>query len=210
MAALADQPEHEHVGIAVARQHRHQRRLADARAGKDPHPLPTATGREKVEAAHPEVQPRAEPLAPMRRRRSRQQGIGGGARWQRRAVVERPRERVDHAPDPARARSHALQPAHRRHPRAAADACEFAERQQVDPGLIDRDHLAEQRFGCRGMLVQVVSGLLDQTGVAKTDHAGQPGAEQELAATAPHAPLDLVRSDGIKSLKKRVDPLDSR
>ena len=38
-AALADQPEHQGIGIAVAGQHREQRRLADAGAGEDPHAL---------------------------------------------------------------------------------------------------------------------------------------------------------------------------
>ena len=68
-----------------------------------------------------------------------------------------------------------MQPAHRRRPGALVNAGELAERQQVDAGLVDRNHLAEQ--GLRrtpldaGTLAQVVSLTLDQAGVAKPDHA---------------------------------------
>ena len=70
-AALADQPDHQHVGLAARGDHRQQRRLADARAGEDAHPLAVAAGREQVERAHAEGQPRAQAAAALGRRSPR-------------------------------------------------------------------------------------------------------------------------------------------
>ena len=68
-AALADEADHRDVGHDIAREHREQHRLADARAGEDAHALAAAAGEEGIERAHAEIERRAHAPARMRRRR---------------------------------------------------------------------------------------------------------------------------------------------
>ncbi len=55
-AAFADQADHDHVGIGVACQHRHQGGFAHPRAGKDAHSLAAADRGEQVDAFDPGFQ----------------------------------------------------------------------------------------------------------------------------------------------------------
>ena len=55
-AALADQADHVDVGLGLARDLAHQRRLADARAGEQPEALPLAHGQQRVDRAHAQRQ----------------------------------------------------------------------------------------------------------------------------------------------------------
>ena len=61
--ALADQGEHRHVALGVARQHREQGGLADAGAGEQAEALALAAGGEAVERANAEIEPRSQPRA---------------------------------------------------------------------------------------------------------------------------------------------------
>jgi hypothetical protein len=97
-AAFADQSHDDRVEGFGGRQHRKQRRLADAGAREDAEPLPEADGREDVDDAHAGKEGRADTLAGERLRR--------GRRWSRRGLdQERPTvhsaaERIDRAASP--------------------------------------------------------------------------------------------------------------
>ena len=67
-AALADQPDHQHLGRGAGGDHRQQGRLADPRAREDPQALAVAARREQVERAHAERQPCARGRAAARPR----------------------------------------------------------------------------------------------------------------------------------------------
>jgi hypothetical protein len=55
-AAFADQADHDHVGLGVARHHAQQHRLADAGTGEQAHALAAADGQHGVDRAHAHVQ----------------------------------------------------------------------------------------------------------------------------------------------------------
>ncbi len=105
-AALADQPDHQHLGVGARGDHRQERRLADAGAGEDAHPLAVAAGREQVERAHAQRQPWPQTAPALGRDAARLHGIGAAARGQRRAAVDRARHRVEHAAAPMQAGAH--------------------------------------------------------------------------------------------------------
>src|ERR1700759_5632555 len=68
-APLADQADDHRAALGVLGQHRQQHRLADAGAGEDAQPLAAAAGGEDVHRPHAEVEPFADPVAGVRRRR---------------------------------------------------------------------------------------------------------------------------------------------
>ncbi len=111
-----------------ARDHAHQRGLADARAREDPEPLPAPARHEAVERAHAERDALADarPRQRVGRRRDRRARDPAG----RRSAVVRRAEPVDHAPEQPVADLDAKRCARRQHPRAGPDAVQLAERHQ--------------------------------------------------------------------------------
>jgi hypothetical protein len=65
--ALTDQGEHGDVAGGATRQHAEQPGFADAGSGKQAEALALPTGREAIERAHAEIEPRAEANACRRR-----------------------------------------------------------------------------------------------------------------------------------------------
>src|SRR5260370_1264799 len=65
-AAVAGEADHREVGRGVARNHREQGRLADARAREDAHALAATAGEEGVDRAHAEIDLAGDALARMR------------------------------------------------------------------------------------------------------------------------------------------------
>ena len=55
-AALADQPDDDHVGVREPRHHAEQHALADAAAGEETQPLAAADGQQRVDRAHADVE----------------------------------------------------------------------------------------------------------------------------------------------------------
>jgi hypothetical protein len=55
-AALADQADHDHVGLGVARHHAQQHALAHAGTGEQAHALAAADGQHAVDRAHAHVE----------------------------------------------------------------------------------------------------------------------------------------------------------
>ena len=97
---LADERDDDDVGLGLARDLPHQRRLADARAGEQADALPLADGEQPVEDAHAERQRAGDAPAG--------EGIGRGAidrprlgAGDRAAAVDRAAEAVEHAPEQA-------------------------------------------------------------------------------------------------------------
>ena len=99
-SALPDQGEHGDIAGGMPRQHGEQRRLADAGAGEQAEPLPLPAGRKAVQGAHAEIQPGAEPRPQRRIGRCRAHLPGTPAGRQGPAPVQRPAQRVEHAPQP--------------------------------------------------------------------------------------------------------------
>src|SRR5690606_26866730 len=97
-AALADQPDDDDVGARVARNHAEQHALADAAAGEKPDALPAADGQQRIDSAHADVERPAHRIAAERVQEPPHQRHALPAA-QRRQVVERLTERVDHAPE---------------------------------------------------------------------------------------------------------------
>jgi hypothetical protein len=95
---LADQPEHQGIGIAVARQHREQGGLADPGAGEDAHALAFPTRREQIEGAHSQIQPWAQVAPAVSLDRRRLQPVRPGARRQGPPAIQWSPEGVDDAP----------------------------------------------------------------------------------------------------------------
>ena len=143
-AALADQPKHQGIGVAVARQHREQGRLADPGAGEDPHALALTARREQVEGAHPQIQPRAQVAPAMGLDRRRLQPVGRRSERQGLPAIERSPEGIEHAAEPRLARADALLITRNDDARADANPVEAIERQEMHPRLVDRQHLGEQ------------------------------------------------------------------
>jgi hypothetical protein len=152
-AALADQAEHQGIGLAVARQHREQGRLAHAGAGEDAHALALAARREQVEGAHAQIQPPAQVAAAMGRDRRRLDPVGHRPAWQGRPAIQRPCEGVQHATAPCFGRANPVLIARHADPRADADAVDAVERQQMHPGLVDRHNFGEQCSPAAAILV---------------------------------------------------------
>ena len=65
-AALADQPDDDHVGLREARHHGEQAALADAAAGEQAEPLAAAGGEQRVHGPHADVERLGDGLAPQR------------------------------------------------------------------------------------------------------------------------------------------------
>ena len=91
--ALADQPDHHHVGRGAAGQHAEQHRLADAGAGHDGHALPLAHGEAGVDGADAQGQRLGDAAAGEgRRRHGVERGAGrAGAAAGRRPPAAGPR-----------------------------------------------------------------------------------------------------------------------
>ena len=141
-AALADQADHGHVGGGVARHHRQQRRLADARAGEDAHALAAAAGEEGIDGAHAEIDLAPDALARMRGRRRGAQQERLAARRQRALAVDRLAQRVDDAAEPGRMRPNDRLGVGDLGLAAEADAVERAERHQRRAVVAEADDLA--------------------------------------------------------------------
>ena len=141
-AALADQADDVDVDRHVARQHRHQHRLADAGAGEDAHALAAAAGQEGVDRADAEIDLAADAAARMGGRRVVADRDADLAGEQRPLAVDRLAQRIDDAAEPALVREH-LRLAFR-HFRLAAepDAVQVAERHQERAAVAEADDLA--------------------------------------------------------------------
>jgi len=102
LAPLADQPDHDHIDRDVARQHREQARLADARTGEDAEALTTTEWQQRVDALDAGLDSRAEASTRERSRRPPPQGIGLLAGQQSAAarLVQRTAKSVDHTTEP--------------------------------------------------------------------------------------------------------------
>ncbi len=99
-AAFADQAHDDGVAGRLARQHRQQHRLADARAGEDTQALAAAAGGEDVHGAHAEIKPFADALAGVGRGRRGLQQVAFRALRQRAVAVDGIAETVDDAAEP--------------------------------------------------------------------------------------------------------------
>ena len=141
-AALADEPDHRHVGGREARHHGEQHRLADAGAGEDAHALAAAGGQEGVDGPDAEIERLGDAAARMRRRRIGPEGIDGAALRQRPLAVDGAAEGVDDTAEPGVRRLHAVHAhAHMRRA-AAAHALQGPERHGERPLAREADHLA--------------------------------------------------------------------
>ncbi len=143
-AALADQADHVHRRRGRARDRAQERRLADARAGEDAQALAAPAGDERVEGAHAELEPLADPRPVHRRRRH----AGDRARLPAadlRPAVDRAAEAVQHASEQGVADRHAERPARRLDDRAGGDPAHVAERHQQRAPVAEADDLGGHR-----------------------------------------------------------------
>ena len=125
---LADQADHDDIGVTGPCQHRHQHRLADARAGKDAQPLAAPHRHESVENTHTQIQSLTQTGAAMGAGRIALQRIGDTAFGQRRSVIERAAETVQHPPQPGRRRPDPGSVGLQKHPRPRAHTFKRPER----------------------------------------------------------------------------------
>ncbi len=105
-AALADQADDVDVDRHVARQHRHQHRLADAGAGEDAHALAAAAGQEGVHRPDAQIDLAADAAARMGGRRIVADRDADLAVEQRPLAVDRFAQRIDDAAKPALVREY--------------------------------------------------------------------------------------------------------
>ena len=180
--ALANEPDHRHVGGHVAGHHRQQHRFADAGARENAHALAAAAGREGIERPHPEIERSADPPALMRGRRRIAKRIGGRPERQRPLAIDRLAHGVDDAPEPGRGRPH--RGGKRRDDGAAAapHALERAERHQERVGARKSNHLAGD--------VAAGAGLDHDAGADRHGVDG-PGGLDHQAAHRDDAAVDL-------------------
>ncbi len=95
-AALADQADHDHIGLRVARHHAQQHALAHARAGKQAQALAAPHGEQRVDGAHAGVQRLAHRVALHGVDLAAVHGLGHHV-LHRAAMVQRQALRIDHA-----------------------------------------------------------------------------------------------------------------
>jgi hypothetical protein len=185
-AALADQPDHRDIGHDIARQHREQHRLADARAREDAHALAMAAGDEGVQRADTKVDRGTDPLACMGRRRRRPERIRQRARLQRALAIDRLAHGVHHPPEPGLGRPHRCP--HRRHHGAATapDPFERSERHQQSMTAGKTDHLARDRYEPALGLRLDDDTRADRHGMQRTRHL------HHQATHADHPAVNLV------------------
>lgn len=139
---LADQADHDDVGVASARQHRHQHRLADTGAGKDAEALTAPHGDEGIENPDAQIHPAAKPGARVGAGRIALERVGNRALGKRRAVVEGAAETVEHPAEPAGGRPHPCRFGLKPHPRARANPFQRTERHHQGRFAAKADDLA--------------------------------------------------------------------
>ena len=207
--ALADQTEHQRVGVAVLRQHRKQRGLADAGAGEDAKPLTPAAGREKIERADPEIEPLAQAAPEMGGNGARLQRIVGSTLFERRSLVQRAAERIDHASEPAGTGTNHLAFRRQFDRSAQTDAVEFFERKEDGTSLGKRHDLREKMIVGRSRAsfgAPAFARAFDRADVADAQDVMQAMAEQACAlASADFAPK-LERRDSPKPCGQAIEP----
>ncbi len=144
-AAFADQADHRDVRLGVPRQHRQQAGLADAGAGENAQPLPSAACQKRVEGADAEVELALHPLAGVRRRRGIAERIAARADAQRAEPVHRLAEPTDNSAEPILAGINGIVVAAHLRPAAGADTGDGTIRhQQASPGS-EADDLGQDR-----------------------------------------------------------------
>ena len=166
-AALTDQARHHHVGVGAARELAEQRRLADARPGEQPDPLALGERAQAVDRPHAGAQ--RHELARSLERGRRRPIDGPRLTDDRRAVVDRRAEAVEHAAEQAVAAGDLEGPAGAPHRRARRQAAQLAERQQRDVVAGEAHHLGTQRRG---------AGAAQVDDLAEHD-VGQPRPHQQ-------------------------------
>ena len=100
-AALADQGQHDHIGLRAARDHAEQRALADAAATEETDALSPPAGQHRIHRAHAGAQRRDDGIAIHRIERRWKQRIPHVRR--ERLSVERLTQRIDDATEQSRA-----------------------------------------------------------------------------------------------------------
>ena len=159
--AFADQRDHRDVGIEPPRQTADQRRLAHARAGKEPDPLAADDGKERVERGEAGLDPLAQPAA-VGGQGGRGAHVAGLGSRQKRAPVQWPAHRVDHPSDPAVVGGD-QRGAAQRHRIAERDPGQIAAGQHHRARAVDPDDLAADR----GMGVGADFHLVPQRGLRR-------------------------------------------
>ena len=99
-ATLANQADHDDIGVGAARQHRHQHRFADTRARKHAHALTAAERGEDIDRAHANIEAPANARAIVSGRRRRTDRSRLHAVWQRPLAVDWIAEAIDDSTKP--------------------------------------------------------------------------------------------------------------
>ena len=94
-AAFADQPDHDHFGLGVARHHAEEHRFAHPGTGKQPHALATPNRKQGVDGANADIKRLLNCCPRHRVNRPALQGAGAAGE-QRPFVVERAADAIEH------------------------------------------------------------------------------------------------------------------
>jgi len=179
------------VGVGAARQHRHQHRLADARAGEHAHTLAAAKRSEDVERTHANIEAPTDAGAIMRRRRRRADRCGFQPLRQRPLAIHRIAEAIDDAAEPGLRRPRHGRRAFEHHTRPGADGFD---------GIVRRDQRAISTEPYDLSTRRCVS--VNRHACAERKRFHRPRDFNECARKSRHASFEATRIERVNLFSK--------